>query len=123
MRNRPWWWAVGYGAAAVAQALAAAGAKVAINYRSSRDAAGAVVANIRASGSEIFAIGADVADESAVDRMIAATVARFGGLDVLVLSSGLQRDTPFRELSLGDWQRVIDINLTGQFLSYRAAMR
>jgi glucose 1-dehydrogenase len=109
--------------AAVAQALAAAGAKVAINYHSGRETAEAIASDIRASGGEAFAIKADVSDEGAVEQMIATTVERFGRLDILVANSGLQKDAPFRDLSLEDWRRVIDVNLTGQFLSCRGAVR
>jgi glucose 1-dehydrogenase len=109
--------------AAVAQALAAAGAKVAINYHSGREAAEAVASDIRASGGEAFAIKADVSDEGTVEQMIATTVERFGRLDILVANSGLQKDAPFRDLSLENWRRVIDVNLTGQFLSCRGAVR
>jgi glucose 1-dehydrogenase len=109
--------------AAVAQALAVAGAKLAINYHSGREAAEAIASDIRASGGEAFAIKADVSDEGAVEQMIATTVERFGRLDILVANSGLQKDAPFRDLSLEDWRRVIDVNLTGQFLSCRGAVR
>jgi glucose 1-dehydrogenase len=109
--------------AAVAQALAAAGAKVAINYHSGREAAEAIASDIRASGGEAFAIKADVSDEGAVEQMIATTVERFGRLDILVANSGLQKDASFPDLSLEDWRRVIDVNLTGQFLSCRGAVR
>jgi glucose 1-dehydrogenase len=107
----------------VAQALAAAGAKVAINYHSGREAAEAIASDIRASGGEAFAIKADVSDEGTVEQMIATTVERFGRLDILVANSGLQKDAPFRDLSLENWRRVIDVNLTGQFLSCRGAVR
>jgi glucose 1-dehydrogenase len=109
--------------AAVAQTLAAAGAKVAINYHSGREAAEAVASDIRASGGEAFAIKADVSDEGTVEQMIATTVERFGRLDILVANSGLQKDAPFRDISLENWRRVIDVNLTGQFLSCRGAVR
>jgi glucose 1-dehydrogenase len=109
--------------AAVSQAFAAAGAKVAINYHSGREAAETIASDIRASGGEAFAIKADVSDEGAVEQMIATTVERFGRLDILVANSGLQKDAPFPDLSLEDWRRVIDVNLTGQFLSCRGAVR
>jgi glucose 1-dehydrogenase len=109
--------------AAVSRAFAAAGAKVAINYHSGREAAEAIASDIRASGGEAFAIKADVSDEGAVEQMIATTVERFGRLDILVANSGLQKDAPFPDLSLEDWRRVIDVNLTGQFLSCRGAVR
>jgi glucose 1-dehydrogenase len=109
--------------AAIVRSLAMAGAKVAINYHSGHEAAEAMASEIKASGGEAFAIEADVSDESAVDAMIEATAERFGRLDILVANSGLQKDAPFRDLSLEDWRRVIDVNLTGQFLSCRAAVR
>jgi glucose 1-dehydrogenase len=109
--------------AAVARALASAGAKIAINYRSGREAAERLASELAASGTEAFPIEADVADEGAVETMMAATVQRFGRLDILVANSGLQRDAAFRDMSLEDWRRVIDVNLTGQFLTCRAAVR
>ena len=109
--------------AAVARALAAAGAKVTINYHSGQEAAEEIVSDIKSSGGDAFAVEADVSDEAAVERMTTAAVERFGRLDVLVANSGLQKDAPFRELSLEDWRQVIDVNLTGQFLSCRAAVR
>jgi glucose 1-dehydrogenase len=109
--------------AAVARALAAAGAKVTINYHSGQEAAEEIVSYIKSSGGDAFAVEADVSDEAAVERMTTAAVERFGRLDVLVANSGLQKDAPFRELSLEDWRQVIDVNLTGQFLSCRAAVR
>lgn len=109
--------------AAVARALAAAGAKIAINYRSGREAAERLAGELAVSGTEAFAVAADVADERAVETMMAENVQRFGRLDILVANSGLQKDAPFQDMSLDDWRKVIDVNLTGQFLSCRAAVR
>jgi glucose 1-dehydrogenase len=109
--------------AGVARDLAAAGAKVAVNYRSGGEAAEALVAEIVAEGGEAFAVEADVSSEADVETMVAETVRRFGRLDILVANSGIQRDARFRDLSLDDWRRVIDVNLTGQFLCCRAAVR
>src|SRR5215213_5578862 len=78
--------------AAIAKGLAAAGAGVAVNYRSGEEAAEAVVAAIRAEGGEAFAIQADVSREEEVERMVAETVRRFGTLHVLVANAGLQKD-------------------------------
>jgi glucose 1-dehydrogenase len=109
--------------AGVARALAAAGAKVAVNYRSGREAAEALAAEIVERGGEAFAVEADVSSETAVEDMVAETVRRFDRLDILVANSGIQKDASFREMSLDDWKRVIDVNLTGQFLTCRAAVR
>ncbi|MBM6594073.1 SDR family oxidoreductase [Microvirga pudoricolor] len=109
--------------AGIAQALGAAGVRVAINYRSGGDAAKTLADEITQAGGEAFAVGADVSDEAAVDAMVAQTVERFGRLDILVANSGLQKDAAFKDMSLDDWRKVIDVNLTGQFLSCRAAVR
>src|SRR5215207_5000995 len=109
--------------AAIAMGLAAAGAKVAVNYRSGPEAAQAVVEAIGAAGGEAFAVRADVSREEEVERMFAEAIERFGTLHILVANAGLQRDAPAHELSLADWNTVIGVNLTGQFLCCRAAIR
>jgi glucose 1-dehydrogenase len=109
--------------AGVVEALAAAGAAVAINFNARGEEAEAAARRIEAAGGRAFAVGADVADESAVDAMVARVAERFGRLDILVANSGLQRDAPVTEMALADWRRVIDVNLTGQFLCCRAAVR
>ena len=78
-------------------ALAAAGARVAINYRSGREPAEALAADVIAAGGDAFAVAADVSDEAAVDAMVDEAVARFGRLDILVCNSGLQQDARFAE--------------------------
>ena len=87
------------------------------------DAAAEVVAGIAAEGGEAMAVAADVSDEAAVEAMVAAVVARFGTLHVLVNNAGIQADAAFVDMSLADWRRVIEVNLTGQFLCARAAAR
>ena len=108
---------------AVARALAGAGAAVAINYNSQAEPAERLAAEIAAAGGRAFAVGADVSDEDAVARLFAAAVARWGAVDIVVANSGMQKDAPSAEMSLADWKRVIDVNLTGQFLTARAAIR
>ena len=108
--------------AAIAKGLAAAGAGVAVNYRNGEEAAEAVVAAIRADGGEAFPLKADVSREEEVERMVAETVRRFGTLHVLIANAGLQKDGAAHELSLADWNAVIGVNLTGQFLCCRAAI-
>jgi glucose 1-dehydrogenase len=70
-----------------------------------------------------MAVAADVSDEAAVEAMLHAVVGRFGTLHVLVNNAGIQADAPFLDMSLADWRRVIEVNLTGQFLCTRAATR
>jgi glucose 1-dehydrogenase len=105
----------------VALALAAAGAKVAVNYRSGREAAERVVERIRDGGGEAVAVGADVGDEAQVQDLFAQAAQAFGRLDILVANAGLQKDAAFRDMTLDQWRGVIETNLTGQFLCCREA--
>ena len=109
--------------AASAKALAQVGAAVAINYHSNAESAEQLAAEIRAAGGQAIAIGADVGDEEAVQRMFDETIDAFGRLDILVANSGLQRDASAVDMSLEDWNKVIKTNLTGQFLCARSAIR
>lgn len=108
---------------ATAEAMGAAGAKVAVNYRSQKDEAEKVVAAIEAAGGEAIAIGADVSDEAQVEALFEATAKRFGAVDIVVANAGMQKDSGSAEMSLDDWKKVIDVNLTGQFLCAREALR
>jgi len=108
---------------ATARTLAAAGAKVVINHFHQDEEADSIVHEIVEAGGTAFAIAADVSDESAVDRMFDETIDRFGTLHVLVNNAGIQSDAAFAEMTLQQWTRVIDVNLTGQFLCARAAVR
>jgi glucose 1-dehydrogenase len=109
--------------AAIARHLAAAGACVVVNYRANRAEAVSVVDRIGAAGGTALALQADVSDEAAVEGLFAATTGELGGIDILVNNAGIQRDAPLVDMSLADWQAVIDVNLTGQFLCSRAAAR
>ncbi len=112
----------GLGAAA-AKALAAAGAAVVVNYNSHAEPAERLVAEIRETGGKAIAVGADVSKEDDVERLFAATIDNYGALDILVANSGLQRDAATVDMTLADWNKVIEVNLTGQFLCARAALR
>lgn len=94
-----------------------------MNYRSDADGARRTLDMVRAAGGEGTVVQADVSDESQVTDMIQQTVNAFGGLDVLVANAGMQKDAPALEMPAADWRSVIDVNLTGQFLSARAAAR
>lgn len=107
----------------IARAYAEAGAAVVVNYRSGREPAEELANHINARGGRAVAIHADVAREEDVLRMFAETIGHFGALDILVANSGMQMDAPIADMSLASWQRVIDVNLTGQFLCAREAIR
>jgi len=109
--------------ASVAVALAQAGAKVGVNYARSSQGAEAVVSQITAAGGQAIAIQADVSQEDQVLRMFEQMYDTYGTIDILVNNAGLQKDSPFTEMSLDDWNRVININLTGQFLCAREAAK
>lgn len=108
---------------ATAEAMGAAGAKVAVNYRSQKDEAEKVVAAIEKAGGEAIAVGADVSDEAEVKALFEATTKRFGAVDIVVANAGMQKDSGSAEMTLDDWKKVIDVNLTGQFLCAREALR
>ena len=107
----------------VAIALGQAGADVVVNYVTGDDTANAVVEEIRASGVNAIAYKADVSMEGQVAAMFAHTVQEFGTVDILVNNAGLQRDAPFKEMTFAQWNTVIGVNLTGQFLCSREAIR
>jgi glucose 1-dehydrogenase len=109
--------------AAVAMSLAAAGARVVVNYVSGPERAAAVVDRIKAAGGEAVAIMADVSKEDQVRTMFGQMYENYGGIDILVNNAGLQRDASLVEMSLADWQFVLDVNLTSQFLCAREATR
>jgi glucose 1-dehydrogenase len=108
---------------AVALAMARAGADVVVNYVTHPETAQEVVAEIEQSGRRALAIRADVSKEQDVEAMFAQAVAAFGTLHIVVCNAGLQRDAPLTEMTLEQWNTVIGVNLTGQFLCARAAAR
>jgi glucose 1-dehydrogenase len=111
---------IGYGCA---QALAEAGAAVAINYNSQPDPAKALAKKITQAGGRAIAIGADVSKPEDVEKLFIETLAAFGAIDILIANSGMQKDAPLIEMTIEDWRKVLDVNLTGQFLCAQAAVR
>ena len=109
--------------AGVARALAGAGARVAINYAGGARAAEQLAAAIRNGGGDALAIQADVADEEQVRAMFRRVCDAWGSLDILVNNAGIQQDAPFMEMTAEQWRRVMDVNLSGQFLCSREAVR
>ncbi|MFD4691079.1 SDR family oxidoreductase [Streptomyces sp. NPDC058463] len=108
---------------ATAIGLGRAGANVVVNYVSGRDAAEQVVEEIASFGVRAVAHEADVSQENQVTAMLDRTVQEFGTLDILVANAGLQRDAKFTDMTLAQWQKVLDVNLTGQFLCAREAAK
>jgi glucose 1-dehydrogenase len=108
---------------AIAMALADAGADVVINYSSGEEKARLLATELGERGVRALAVRADVGDESQVEAMFRRTIDEFGTVDILVNNAGLQQDAAFHEMSLAQWNRVINVNLTGQFLCSRAAVR
>ena len=109
--------------AGVAKALALEGASIVVNYSSSPDKAANVLKEIQAAGGTGITIKADVSHENEVLSMFEETFKHFGTVDILVNNAGLQKDNKFHEMSLEEWNRVIGINLTGQFLCAREAIK
>jgi glucose 1-dehydrogenase len=107
----------------VAIALGEAGADVVVNYVDGDDAANAVVEEIAKSGAKAYAHKADVSSEDQVAAMFARMKQEFGTTDILVANAGLQRDAAFHQMTLTQWNTVLSINLTGQFLCAREAVR
>jgi glucose 1-dehydrogenase len=109
--------------AAVARELAGAGARVLINCYGDEEAGEAVAREVRAAGAEATTECADVSREGDVQRLFEQARQDFGSLDLLVNNAGIQQDSAFTEMSLTQWERVIAVNLTGQFLCAREAVR
>ena len=107
----------------VAIALGDAGADVVVNYLSGDDAAREVVEEIQQGGSRAFAHQADVSMEDQVQDMFRRMIQEFGTIDILINNAGLQQDAPFEDMTLDQWNKVLNVNLTGQFLCAREAVR
>lgn len=107
----------------VAIGIGKAGADVVVNYVAAKEAAQEVVDEIKADGSNAIAIKADVSKEDQVQAMFKQMIDEFGTIDILVNNAGLQRDAAFDEMTLEQWNFVINVNLTGQFLCAREAVR
>ena len=106
----------------IALDLAARGASLVINGRGDRGAVDDVVAEIEASGGQAIGCLADVSDEAQTRAMVAAAVAAFGGIDIVVSNAGLRRQTPFLEMSLAEWREILSVALDGAFILCRAAV-
>ncbi|MDQ7793717.1 MAG: 3-oxoacyl-[acyl-carrier-protein] reductase [bacterium] len=108
---------------AIALALAAQGARVAVNYLSAGPAAEDVVRQVTQAGGEAMTCRADVADGAGVEAMVAAVLERYGQLDILVNNAGVTRDGLLLRMGEDDWDQVLDTNLKGVYNCTRAAAR
>jgi glucose 1-dehydrogenase len=111
--------------AGCARELAKAGATVVVNYpvASTKEMAQKVVDEIAADGGMAVCYQADVSKETDVKNMFADVIGQFGTVDILVNNAGLQKDAPFTEMTLDQWNFVLGVNLTGQFLCAREAIK
>jgi len=111
--------------AGVSKSLAAAGATVVVNHPvdATKVAAEAVLAEVKGAGGAGITYQCDVSKEDEVKKMFADIISQFGTLDILINNAGLQRDSPFQEMTLEQWNYVLAVNLTGQFLCAREAVK
>ena len=109
--------------AACAIGLAKEGVKVVINYHSSKKEANAVLKQIEGAGGQAIAVKADVSKTKDVKKLIKACLKAYGHLDIMVANAGIQADSSFTTMTLKEWNKVIGINLTGQFLVCREAAK
>ncbi len=107
---------------AIALSLAAGGAADEVNARSSRAEAEAVANEIAKSGGTATAFIADIADSAAVEKMISATVARFGRIDFLINNAALRREKPIDQMSFAEWREVMSVSLDGAFHCVKACL-
>lgn len=107
----------------VAKAFGKEGANVVVNYVSRPEDADLVVNTIKENGGDALAIKADVSKQDEVQSMFREAIDHFGSLDILVNNAGIQRDAAFVDMTLAQWQMVIDVNLTGLFLCAKEAVK
>jgi pteridine reductase len=106
---------------AIAVALGAKGMRVAVHYNATADGARETVRQIQEAGSEADVIGADLTNADAAETLIAAVVARFGALDVLVNSAAVMVRTPFGEITPRQWDDIMALNVRAPFFLAQAA--
>tara|TARA_Y100001968_G_C19231900_1_gene654898 strand:- start:63 stop:815 length:753 start_codon:yes stop_codon:yes gene_type:complete len=108
---------------AIAIALGEAGSEVVVNYSQSPDKAAEVVSEIIKKGGKAYSIKANMAEESSVNGLIKEVLERSQSIDVLINNAGITNDGLLMRMKTDDWQTVINLNLTGAFLSTRAVAR
>lgn len=108
--------------AAIAFSLAMAGAKVGVNYNTSREAAEKVVEAIAESGGEALLVGGNIAEEASAEAAVKQVIGKWGQIDILVNNAGINRDRLLLRMKIDDWDAVLDVNLRGTFLCSKFAM-
>jgi glucose 1-dehydrogenase len=108
---------------AIAINLAREGANVVINYITNEEETQKIIDGIEESGGKAIGYKADVSRQEEVRDMFRKTIGTFGTIHILVNNAGIQMDAPTDEMTLEEWQKVIDVNLTGAFLCSREAIR
>jgi 3-oxoacyl-[acyl-carrier protein] reductase len=108
---------------AIALQLAAGGAGVAVNVRSNKAEADAVVREIKATGGNAAVFVADIADPQAVEGMAAAVVEHFGGIDYLINNAAMRREKALDQMTFAEWREVMGTTLDGVFLCVKACLR
>jgi 3-oxoacyl-[acyl-carrier protein] reductase len=109
--------------AGIAKSLAAAGAKVVVNYASSREGADKVVAEIAAQGGKAIAVQGDVSKAADVQRLFAEAKKAFGSLDVLVNNAGIYKFDPLEDVTEQEFHRQYDVNVLGTILATQEAAK
>ena len=107
---------------AIALALAAGGAAVAVNTRSSKEDADKVTQEVRKAGGQAETFMADIVDPKAVNAMVEGVVKRFGRLDILVLNASVRKETAFMEMGFDEWRSLLSITLDGSFHCVKACL-
>jgi 3-oxoacyl-[acyl-carrier protein] reductase len=108
---------------AIALRLAAEGARVAVNYRSDEAGAAETLRGVESCGSSGIVVQGDVSAATDAQRMVSSTVDAFGGIHILINNAGVSADMLTMRLSEDDWDRVLDTDLKGAFLTTRSALR
>lgn len=106
----------------IAIALANEGAKLIVNYQNRSAEAEQVVSDIRQADGEALSVQADVSDPNDVTRLVEQATRAFGRIDILVNNAGIAQAKPFQELTVSDWDRVVDVNLRSCFLMTQAVL-
>jgi 3-oxoacyl-[acyl-carrier protein] reductase len=107
---------------AISLSLASAGAKVAVNTRSSREQADGVVSEIRKAGGEAGVYMADIADSASVQEMVDGVIASYGRIDILVLNASIRKEVLFKDMTFEQWREIMSISLDGAFHCIKACL-
>lgn len=107
---------------AIALEFGKEGANVVVNFLHAEDKAREVASQIESLGGHCLVYQADVSSEDQVEKMVAATLQKFGRVDILVNNAGIVTDKPFEEKTIEDWQKIIAVDLIGPFICAKAVI-